>query len=216
MNEKVFEVHESGQAEVEVKKSRFIADCVRVDSEGEANNFLTQLRKKHYNARHICYAYIIDADIPIVRCSDDGEPSQTAGKPILEVMEHSNVRNSLIAVTRYFGGVLLGTGGLSRAYREAAIKGIENTKLIEKRQGCRLDIVVDYGFHGKLENYLRSNDIIVVGTEFTQDVKVDIIVEEDRLNKFKKDITELSGGQLEPVNERLCKYGIVDKQVIIG
>lgn len=216
MSTSLYEIYESSQAEIEVKKSRFIADCICVKSEDDAAEFLAMLKKKHYNARHVCYAYIIDSDMPIVRCSDDGEPSQTAGKPILEVMEHANLQNSLIAVTRYFGGILLGTGGLSRAYREAAIKGLERSKLIEKRFGYRLEMIVDYGFHGKLENYLRTNDIMVVNTEFTQDVKVDLIVGEDNINKFKKDITEMSGGQIEPMNESLCKYGIVDKQVIIG
>ena len=137
-------INQQAQAEIVEKKSRFIANVLPVSSEEEAINFINKIKKQYYDARHNCFAYIIGGNIPIIRFSDDGEPSGTAGKPILDVLLGENLENVVIVVTRYFGGTLLGTGGLVRAYGKSAKEGILLGKIVEMDTYTKFFISVDY------------------------------------------------------------------------
>src|SRR5699024_4493064 len=137
-------VFQGGREEIVEKKSRFIAHVQAVETVEEAQEFIEAVKKKYWDARHNCSAFSVGEQNPLTRCSDDGEPGGTAGKPILEVIQGSGICNIAIVVTRYFGGTLLGTGGLVRAYTDAAKAGIENSVIIEKIPGVRMKLVTDY------------------------------------------------------------------------
>ena len=137
--------------EIVVKKSRFIANIFHVESEDEALSILERMRKQYWDARHNCYGYIIGKNKELVRFSDDGEPGGTAGKPILEVIKGRDLTDILVVVTRYFGGVLLGTGGLVRAYTDATIEGLSNADLVTVTYMQKLSVEVDYNTIGKLK-----------------------------------------------------------------
>ena len=146
-------VLEGGQAELVEKKSRFIANVRPVESEAEAVAFIDEMKKKYWDARHNCSAFVIGTKAELTRCSDDGEPSGTAGRPMLEVLLGEGVRNVAVVVTRYFGGVLLGTGGLVRAYSSAVKEGIDASKIGTMRYGVRLKICTDYNGIGGFSTF---------------------------------------------------------------
>lgn len=214
MSEKVFEIFSPGEGEIEVKKSRFIGNCISVKTEAEIEEYLSSQRKKHYDARHICYAYILDGNILNMRCSDDGEPSQTAGRPILEVIEKSGTRNVLITVTRYFGGILLGTGGLSRAYRQAAQMALESAVLMEKNKGFELSIESDYTIYGKIENLFRNKGVIITETEFKDNVIINCMIEENQRDSIFKDVTNISNAKAKITVKESCEYGLAEGKII--
>ena len=141
---------EGGQGEITEKRSRFLATLQPVTSEEEALLFIEQIKKRYWDARHNCYAYVIGDRAELCRCSDDGEPPHTAGRPMLDALLASGIRNAVVVVTRYFGGILLGTGGLTRAYRDAVTEGIRHCKTLDKLTGIPVDIVTDYNGIGKL------------------------------------------------------------------
>ena len=151
MEEKYKILYQGGQGELTEKKSRFIATTRPVETEEEAAAFVEEMKKKYWDARHNCYAYVIGDRGQTARCSDDGEPAQTAGRPILDVLLGAGVRNACVVVTRYFGGVLLGTGGLVRAYSGAAQEGLKASTVVEKCLGRKLLITTDYNGIGKLQ-----------------------------------------------------------------
>lgn len=157
--------------EIEEKKSKFIANMFYIESVEEAENFIKQCKKKYYDARHNCYAYIVNDKQEIKKSSDDGEPSGTAGSPILNVIEKNNLSNVLIVVTRYFGGILLGAGGLVRAYTEAATKAVNSTNIQEMIEGEEIEIVISYQDIEKLKYYCRKNNIKIVKIEYDKNVK---------------------------------------------
>ena len=144
MLERYKTIYQGGQGEIVEKKSRFLADIRLVHSEEEALAFLEEIRKKYWDARHHCYAYVIGEQRQIVRCSDDGEPGGTAGRPMLDVLLGEELYNTMAVVTRYFGGTLLGTGGLVRAYSKAVQEGLAASRIIEKQYGVLLEITTDY------------------------------------------------------------------------
>ena len=144
-----------GSGEIVEKKSRFIANVFSVDSVDAAEEKIAMIQKKFWDARHNCYAFVIGADSSVTRCSDNGEPSGTAGKPILEVIKGAGITNVLIIVTRYFGGVLLGTGGLVRAYTQAAKEGIKASSVGEMIYGIRYHLTADYSLINNIQYYLR-------------------------------------------------------------
>ena len=144
-------VYQAGSGEYEEKRSRFIANVAPVSSEEEATAFIESIRKKYYDARHNCPAFIIGRNRELTRCSDDGEPSGTAGKPILEVLLSAGVTNVAVVVTRYFGGTLLGTGGLVRAYTQATKEGLADAGIATMRFGKELTIGIDYTDVGKVQ-----------------------------------------------------------------
>ena len=149
-------VYEGGQGEIVEKKSRFIATVLPIETEEEALEFIAKMKKKYWDARHNCYAYVIGERQELQRCSDDGEPNGTAGRPMLDVLLHEDIHNTVVVVTRYFGGVLLGTGGLVRAYQKATRSGLESSVIIEKQRGVFGNIVTDYNGDRKDPVYISA------------------------------------------------------------
>ena len=160
-------VLEGGTGEITEKKSRFIATVRPVSSKEEALAFLEETRKKYWDARHNCYAYSVGMNREYTRCSDDGEPSGTAGRPMLDVILGEDIYNVAVVVTRYFGGVLLGTGGLVRAYSKAVQEGFRESRIIEKKHGICLTVTTDYTGIGKIQYIAGERGIPVLGSEYT-------------------------------------------------
>lgn len=163
-------IKNGGEGLYEEKKSRFIAQVYSVGSEAEASSYIEAARKKYWDARHNCYAFIIGNNGEVTRCSDDGEPSGTAGKPILEVISGMEIYNCLVIVTRYFGGTLLGTGGLVRAYNKAAKDALANSQIAQISQGEQYIIKTDYSFVGKIQRIAEEINADIVNTEYAADV----------------------------------------------
>ena len=206
---------EGGQGELVEKKSRFIATTEPVETEEEALAFIERTRKKYWDARHNCSAFSVGTEQVTTRCSDDGEPSGTAGKPILEVISGSGIHNIVVVVTRYFGGTLLGTGGLVRAYTDATRAGIENSDIVEKIPGRRVDIAMDYTDLGKLQYMLAQNEVLTEDTEYTDKVIIHALFPESDKEKLKKKITEATSGRVMTQEGEEVYFGTVDGEVIV-
>lgn len=187
-------VYEGGTGEIVEKKSRFIATITPVESQEEAELFIESMRKKYWDARHNCFAYIIESNPPVIRCSDDGEPSQTAGKPMLDILTGESLSNIAVVVTRYFGGTLLGTGGLIRAYQGAVKEGLANCSIIEKQIGTVAEVLTDYNYLGKLQYLFAEDDVITLDTIYTDKVTCQIILTPQNRNYIEKKITESTNG----------------------
>lgn len=187
-------INESGQGEYVEKKSRFIAQAVHVESEEEAIAFLEKVRKKYYDARHNCYAWIIGEQKEKIRSSDDGEPSGTAGAPILKVLEGSGCTNVMIIVTRYFGGTLLGTGGLVRAYTKASREALEDADLVRMCLCDRFTVTIDYSFLDRVMYFLRQAGITPDDTLYSDRVGIVLTVRTDLTAGVRERITSLTGG----------------------
>ncbi len=197
-------VYEHGVDEIIEKKSRFIANVFPIKTEEEALAYLEQIRKKHYDARHNCFAYVIGENHECKRSSDDGEPSGTAGHPMLEVILGEEVHDVLVVVTRYFGGTLLGTGGLVRAYSAATKAGLAATTLIDRKKGQKISIETDYNGIGKLQYIMNQCDVTELEAEYGEAVKVIALVPEGECENFKREVIEASSGraameELEPL-----------------
>lgn len=190
-------VKEGGTGEVVEKKSRFIARIFPVETEDEALELLAGVRKKHYDARHNCFAYVLGEKNETERCSDDGEPSGTAGRPILDVITGHGLHNVLVVVTRYFGGTLLGTGGLVRAYSAAVKQGLENCTVVEKRKGFSVRVKTDYSGLGKIQHIAAEMGLRETGSEYGGDVELIYTVPEEDVAAFEQEITEKTGGKAE-------------------
>lgn len=206
---------ESGIGEYEEKKSKFIAHLKEIESEEDAIVYINALKKEYWDARHNCYAYILGERNEIQRFSDDGEPGGTAGKPILDVIAGSGLRNVVMVVTRYFGGVLLGTGGLVRAYQKSSIDAIERSVVIDKLQGIRINVTTDYTGIGKLQYLVATLEASEMNTEYGENVNMDVIVPADKYNKFVESITETTSGKavIERIGD-VC-YGIHKGKTIV-
>lgn len=183
-------VYRQGHGEYEEKKSRFIANVVPVTSEKEAAEFIETIKKKYYDARHNCPAFIIGRNRELTRCSDDGEPSGTAGKPILEVLLGAGVTNVAAVVTRYFGGTLLGTGGLVRAYTNAAQAAIMDAGIATMLYGKEITIGIDYADVGKVQYLLGSRQIEIAASRYTDKVEFDIRIPAKYQQEVEKALTE--------------------------
>ena len=188
-------VYQGGEAEIVEKKSRFIATVQPVESEEEALEFIAGLKKKYWNATHNCSAFVVGERQELQRCSDDGEPQGTAGRPMIEVLLGEGIHNAAVVVTRYFGGTLLGTGGLVRAYSKAVQEGLKNSVIIEKQQGFLLKMETDYNGIGKIQYLLGQKGLIITDSEYTDKVKIETLVPEEMLEKLKDDITEGTNGR---------------------
>ncbi len=208
-------VYEGGEAEIVEKKSRFIAYVRPVNKEEEAVRFIDEIKKKHWDARHNCSAFVIGKNNELTRCSDDGEPSGTAGKPMLEVLLGQGLHNVAVVVTRYFGGVLLGTGGLVRAYQAAVKEGIIASKILEKFEGARYLVETDYNGIGKIQYILAKENINTLGVDYSDKVVVEFVVKADEEGRIVKEITEATAGKacIERVEDLV--FGVVDGEVII-
>ena len=196
MNESYKVIITNGSGEIVEKKSRFIANVFGVESASEAEEKIAETAKKYWDARHNCYAYVIGANSEITKCSDNGEPSGTAGKPILEVIKGAGITNVLIIVTRYFGGVLLGTGGLVRAYTQAAQVGIAASEVGKMVYATKLTLVVGYNMINNVQYYLGQNDITILDARYEADVQFDICVKEADAERVRDGLTRKTEGQI--------------------
>ena len=179
-----------GTAEIIEKKSKFIAHVFYVDSEEKAYGYIRQTEKRYWDARHNCFAFVIGRNNETKRFSDDGEPQGTAGKPILETLESSNIHNVLVIVTRYFGGTLLGTGGLVRAYGNAAKASIENTVLKKVSRGIKISMLADYNSAGKIKHIVRQPGITVLDEQYSDKVVIVAKIKEQLYERVISEITD--------------------------
>ncbi len=185
-----------GEDEVIINKSRFIGYSMRINSEEEALDFIETIQQKHKDATHNVYAYVVGENSNIQRFNDDGEPSGTAGIPVLEVIKKEDLRNIVVVVTRYFGGTKLGGGGLIRAYTKSAKIGIDAGTVIDMTPHTKLSLTMDYTLYGKIENYLMTNEYIVDDSDFQTQVNIQISVETSTLEEFKSIMTNLTNGDI--------------------
>lgn len=192
--EKYFIVEKPGQGEIVEKKSRFIAHVLPIQSEEEALAHIERIKKQYWDARHNCFAFIIGRNNEIQRFSDDGEPQGTAGKPILEVLTNGNIHNTLIIVTRYFGGTLLGTGGLVRAYGQSAKAGLENALVMRVCEGVSFDLRCDYNSIGKIK-YIMGQMNISAEEEYGEDVNLHINMKKSDLPNFQSQVVDATSGK---------------------
>ena len=199
-------LYRGGQGELTEKKSRFIANTRPVESEEEAIAFIEEMRKKYWDARHNCSAYVIGDKGQLQRCSDDGEPAQTAGRPMLDVLLGEKVCNICVVVTRYFGGTLLGTGGLVRAYSAAVQEGLKESLVIEKFLCRRVRMSMDYTMLGKMQYLAAKLNLMILDTLYTEGVEMQLLVPDTQYAAFIKEVTEASNGKVVPESEGLC-YG---------
>ncbi len=188
-------VYQGGEGVLVEKKSRFIATVAPAQTEEEALGFIEAMRKKYWDARHNCFAYVIGDRNELARCSDDGEPQGTAGKPMLDVLLGEGIHNAAVVVTRYFGGVLLGTGGLVRAYSGAVKAGLASSVIITRIQGVKLEISTDYTGLGKIQYILGQRGISILNPEYTDTVRLEVLLSEEIKEQVKAEITEGTNGQ---------------------
>lgn len=215
MKEQFKQIYKAGEGEIVEKKSRFIAHVLPVSSEEEALSYIEQYKKQYWDARHNCYAFSVGYEQPVLRFSDDGEPSGTAGKPILEVITGQELHNVLIIVTRYFGGVLLGTGGLVRAYTESAKAGLENSVVVIKKLGKEVLLTTNYTDIGKLQYYFAQEQVDVADTVYEDTVRVKLYVPLSALHVVEKHINELTSGQARFQEMEECYYFACDGGYIV-
>lgn len=208
-------VYEGGEGEIVEKKSRFIATVRPIETEEEAVAFVNEMKKKYWDARHNCSAFVIGSRQEVTRCSDDGEPAQTAGRPMLDVLLREGITNVAVVVTRYFGGVLLGTGGLVRAYQSATQAGLAASKIIEKRQGKKLIIHTDYNGLGKLQYLFGQQKTAILDTEYAADVVLTILVPVEQKDFLYKEIIEQTNGTSQMEWGEDAVYALIDKTVQI-
>ena len=186
-------ISENTSAKIVEKKSKFIANIYYVQTQEEIENILKELRKKYYDARHNCYAYSILTNNGIVnKMSDDGEPSGTAGAPMLNIITKNELTNILVVVTRYFGGILLGTGGLVKAYSEATMQALEKATIVNEEIGYEVEITVLYNEWEKVKYYLEKSNILIIDVKYNEKIVSKIEVTEKEKNKIKELIDECS------------------------
>lgn len=197
-------IYKYGEDEIIINKSRFIGYSKPIDSEEEALEFIEEIKTKNRDATHNVYAYVVGENNGIQRFSDDGEPSGTAGIPALEVIKKEDLRNVVVVITRYFGGVKLGTGGLIRAYTKGAKIGLDAGIIIEMILHTRVKIRIDYTLYGKIENYLLNGEYIVDETLFDDAVNIYVYIEEFNIDDFYSIITDLTNGSaiIEELEEK--------------
>lgn len=188
-------VKEAGEHEIIIQKSRFIAHIKRTETELEAQEFIQSLKKKYWDATHNCSAYLIGENDQIQKANDDGEPSGTAGVPILEVLKRRKLKDTAVVVTRYFGGIKLGAGGLIRAYGKATSEGLDAIGIVERKLMRIMHTTIDYTWLGKVENELRSSLYAIKEVHYLDKVEIETFVEEGQTQNFTNWIIELTNGQ---------------------
>ena len=211
--EAYYTIHEGGIGEIVMKKSRFIAAVHPVATEEEALAYIDGIKKKYWDATHNCYSYIIGVKNPIMRFSDDGEPSQTAGKPMLDVLLAKELTNLLVVVTRYFGGTLLGTGGLVKAYQAATIEGLNNSIIIKKEPGIHIRVISDYNLVGKIQYLINQENIPPISSEYTEVVTLDLLVPLAKIGSFNKSLADISNGTLAPTEIKRAYFAVINGKV---
>ena len=208
-------VYRGGEAEIIEKKSRFIATVKPVKSEEEAIEFIESLKKKYWNATHNCFAYVLGEHFQIQRCSDDGEPSGTAGKPMLDVLLGEEIHDVVVVVTRYFGGTLLGTGGLVRAYAGATKEGLSASKVITKMHGQKISIQTDYTGLGKIQYILGQRGLSILNSIYTDKVELEVLLPEDVIGEVMAEIREGTNGQAKMELQKECYFANIDGEMQI-
>jgi len=200
-----YTVKGNGEHEINIQKSRFIAYISRATTEEEAQDFIQQMKKKHWDANHNCSAYLIGENDHIQKANDDGEPSGTAGVPILEVLKKKKLKDTVVVITRYFGGIKLGAGGLIRAYGKATSEGLLATGIVERKLMRVMHTKIDYTWLGKVENELRTSTYQLKEIHYLEDVEVETYVEEGQTDLFIDWMTELTNGKSE-INKGMTTY----------
>ncbi|MBE2998832.1 YigZ family protein [Nocardiopsis sp. HNM0947] len=190
-------IRRGGEHETEIKKSRFICALERVDSEDAARAFIADRRKEHWSANHNCTAYVLGDDGSVQRSSDDGEPGGTAGVPMLEVLRHRSLTDTVAVVTRYFGGVKLGAGGLIRAYGNSVSAAVDEFGVLERRTLLLVDVHADYVLGGRLESDLRDSSYTVREVAYEARVRIEVALPEDELDGFAVWLAEITGGKAD-------------------
>ena len=196
-------IKEDGQVQEEIKKSRFICHAKRVYSEEEARDFITAIKKEHYKATHNCSAFIIGERSEIKRTSDDGEPSGTAGVPMLGVLENHNLTNVCVVVTRYFGGIKLGAGGLIRAYAGSVALAVKEIGTIEIKEQAGIAIQMSYAQYQEYSNFLKEHDLMELETNFTDQVDTMIYVDKEEKENIKAALVEFFNGKVTLTDQGL-------------
>lgn len=189
-------IFDYGEDDTIINKSRFIGYAMPINSEEEALAFIDKIKANHRDATHNVYAYVFGKDSNIQRFSDDGEPSGTAGIPVLEVIKKENLRNVVVVVTRYFGGTKLGAGGLIRAYTRGAKIGLDSGNMVDMILHAKIKIRIDYTLYGKVENYLINENYIVDESVFDDGVNIFVYIEDSKIEDFTKIITDLTNGNV--------------------
>lgn len=203
---------ETKETEIVEKKSRFIANIAAVSSEEEAIEFIEKIKKKYYDARHNCYAYIIGDKGDKKKCSDDGEPQRSAGMPMMEVLENQGYFDIAVVVTRYFGGTLLGVGGLIRAYQGAVIEGLNASVSGEIHEGFRAKYRFGYDFYGKIKYVAESENIVIEDTLFDETVTISLIFNDSESERLQKKLVEETNANIERLLLEKIKYITVDNK----
>lgn len=207
-----YTVKDYGEHEIVIEKSRFICYVNRAKTEEEAQHFIQEIKKKHWNATHNCSAYLIGEHDHIQKANDDGEPSGTAGVPMLEVLKKRKLKDTVVVVTRYFGGIKLGAGGLIRAYGKAVSEALNHIGIVERKLMRIIKTKVDYTWLGKLENELRNSEYILKEIHYAEDVIIETYVEEEKKEAFKEWIIELTNGQAD-ISEGEVEY--LEEEIIL-
>lgn len=203
---------ETKETEIVEKKSRFIANIAAVSSEEEAIEFIEKIKKKYYDARHNCYVYIIGDKGDKKKCSDDGEPQRSAGMPMMEVLENQGYFDIVVVVTRYFGGTLLGVGGLIRAYQGAVIEGLNASVSGEIHEGFRAKYRFGYDFYGKIKYIAESENIVIEDTLFDETVTISLIFNDSESERLQKKLVEETNANIERLLLEKIKYITVDNK----
>ena len=196
-------IKEDGQVQEEIKKSRFICHAKRVYSEAEARDFITAIKKEHYKATHNCSAFIVGERSEIKRTSDDGEPSGTAGVPMLGVLENHNLTNVCVVVTRYFGGIKLGAGGLIRAYAGSIALAVKEIGIIEIKEQAGIAIQMSYAQYQEYSNFLREHKLTEIETNFTDQIDTIIYVDKEEKENIKSALVEFFNGKVTLTDQGL-------------
>ena len=196
-------IKEDGQVQEEIKKSRFICHAKRVYSEEEARAFIAAIKKEHYKATHNCSAFIIGERSEIKRTSDDGEPSGTAGVPMLGVLENHNLTNVCVVVTRYFGGIKLGAGGLIRAYAGSVALAVKEIGIVEIKEQAGIQIQMSYAQYQEYGNFLKEHNLMELETNFTDQVETIIFVDKEDKEDIKSSLIEFFNGKVTLTDQGL-------------
>lgn len=213
--EKYLALFEGGEGVIIEKKSRFIATVEPVETVEEAEAFIDKMKKKYWDARHNCHAFTVGVDMPLSRCSDDGEPSGTAGKPMLEVLLGKELHNVAVVVTRYFGGTLLGTGGLVRAYTQAVQEGLANCSIVEKNAGCLFTLDMDYTDLGKVQYQLSEMGVFIKETIYEDRVKMEVLIPTGDVERVQKKLVEVTCGRIGIEQGEEVVFGMVEGELLI-
>lgn len=190
-----YSVKETGENEIVIQKSRFIAHIKRAETESEAQEFIQALKKKHWDASHNCSAYLIGEHDQIQKANDDGEPGGTAGVPILEVLKKRKLKDTVVVITRYFGGIKLGAGGLIRAYGKATSEGLDAIGIVERRLAQIIHVKIDYTWLGKIEKELRASAFAIKEIHYLDIVQIDTYVDQSQVQAFMDWMVEQTNGQ---------------------